>query len=324
MRSAGQPRSSVAAWCQLLRLPNLLTVPGDVVAGYLLALGDDTVHAPSLAAAAGASVLFYAGGLLVNDIADAETDARERPRRPLPSGAVTPLAAGCGAAALLAAGGVLACVLGRQGRLIGLALLFSVLLYDLGSKSIPYLGALNMGICRGLSLLLGAAATPSAAWDTASPLLAFDILVLYVAAITHLARGEMSPERVGGERWAPGFVLAAGFALLTRLQPLPPFTDYVMFLGAFVLAGMAVLAVADAVETAILRDLEAKQVLDVETRNLASVVPHMIELLLSSLLLLQAGLVSISGAGQPARLTAIVLLGLWPVHRIVNRRFYAS
>src|SRR5690242_3666498 len=74
----------IRTWLQLFRAPNLLTVPGDPLAGYLLASFGSVDDKLSLAI--GASLSFYAGGLLLNDLADLPEDRRERPNRPLPSG----------------------------------------------------------------------------------------------------------------------------------------------------------------------------------------------------------------------------------------------
>src|SRR6516225_6836668 len=79
------PRSALHTWLQLLRAPNLFTVPGDPLAGFLLATnGHADTH---LVFAIGASLCLYCHGLLVNDLADLAEDRRERPSRPLPSGA---------------------------------------------------------------------------------------------------------------------------------------------------------------------------------------------------------------------------------------------
>ena len=92
-RSPRYPR--LHAWLQLVRLPNLFTVPGDPLVGYVLALW--TLHGPeptpiSLGQALWvvlASVTLYAGGLISNDLFDLEEDRRDRPERPLPSGRVS-------------------------------------------------------------------------------------------------------------------------------------------------------------------------------------------------------------------------------------------
>ena len=78
-------------WLRLVRLPNLLTVPGDPVSGFLLAAAakGQMPHIGKMAAAAGASLCLYIFGLILNDMVDLAEDARERPERPLPSGSVT-------------------------------------------------------------------------------------------------------------------------------------------------------------------------------------------------------------------------------------------
>ena len=60
-----------------------------------------------------AMVFFYTAGMVLNDVADAEIDRRERPERPIPSGAISPAAAigvfvalVCGGLVLLAGEGL--------------------------------------------------------------------------------------------------------------------------------------------------------------------------------------------------------------------------
>ena len=74
------------AWLQLFRVPNLLTVPGDPLAGFLIAAGGRLDSRAACAVVA--SLAFYAAGLAMNDLADFAEDTRERPKRPLPSGAI--------------------------------------------------------------------------------------------------------------------------------------------------------------------------------------------------------------------------------------------
>ena len=54
-------------WLQLLRAPNLFTVPGDPLAGYLLACYGAVE--PRVLLPVFASLCFYSSGLLVNDLA---------------------------------------------------------------------------------------------------------------------------------------------------------------------------------------------------------------------------------------------------------------
>ena len=89
----------------------LFTAVADVAMGFLFvqaaAAGERTWHmqpadAVTLALLAAASVLLYAAGVVLNDVADVEVDRSERPERPIPSGRI---ALGHGALGGLAAAG---------------------------------------------------------------------------------------------------------------------------------------------------------------------------------------------------------------------------
>ncbi|MGV9775833.1 SCO3242 family prenyltransferase [Streptosporangium sp. NPDC003464] len=137
---------------ELVRGPAALSVPGDVVAGGSAAgtLGRRT---PALAAA---SVCLYWAGMAANDWADRHLDAVERPRRPIPSGRVSPGLALAAAAGLtgagLAAAGLAA---GRRGLAVAVPLAAAIWTYDLLAKDTPA-GPAVMAACRALDVLLGA------------------------------------------------------------------------------------------------------------------------------------------------------------------------
>jgi 4-hydroxybenzoate polyprenyltransferase len=206
-------------WFRLFRLPNLLTVPSDPLAGFLLAtagqLGPKQMM--PLFSAMGASLFLYLFGLAVNDIIDVEIDREERPERPLPAGEITLPQARMAAIAAALSGLNVALFAGKSALIVAALLAVTILLYNGKLKALPLLGALSMGLCRGLSLLLGmAAAQPE--WLTRTPeapLLPAGIaavaLTLYVAAFTALARHETDPEKpMGFGRWVPFLVLLVG------------------------------------------------------------------------------------------------------------------
>ncbi|WP_166020489.1 UbiA family prenyltransferase, partial [Streptomyces chilikensis] len=103
--------SAAGDWAELLRVSALFTVPGDALAGAAAGGGRPGVR--TLGAVA-ASLCLYSAGMALNDWADREEDARERPGRPLPSGRVGPGAALAAAGTLTAAGLGCAALAGRR------------------------------------------------------------------------------------------------------------------------------------------------------------------------------------------------------------------
>lgn len=150
---------TLRAWAELLRVSALFTVPGDALAG---AAASGVRPNRGTALAVGASLCLYEAGMALNDWADREEDAIERPHRPIPSGRITPNAALAAASGLTAAGLLLASRAGRPALALSTALAASVWAYDLRLKHTPA-GPAAMGAARALDVLLGATATRSAA-----------------------------------------------------------------------------------------------------------------------------------------------------------------
>lgn len=309
-------RHPIRTWLQLFRAPNLLTVPGDPFAGYLLAsLGIVEDHTlPAI----GACLCFYAGGLLLNDLADLREDRRERPNRPLPSGAASVPAVATVFAILVAAAFVLCWSINLAAVATGVALLAAIVAYNCWTKRLPFVGALNMGLCRGLSMMIGATAVPHgeltwrlvAAGRLDHVLIPAAIATAYIAAVTHLARFETHTVIPRLAKWLPAIVLAlGGFAFLRRLEDSGLISSTPLFL----------IAVASAFQTALRLD-----------RDTATPVPAEIGKLIRNLLLLQAAycasvaaLGAFFGDSTPYIATAS-LVALWPLSRLLGRWFYAS
>ncbi|HET6354828.1 UbiA family prenyltransferase [Streptomyces sp.] len=91
-------------------MPALFTVPGDALTGAAV-----TGRRPNrgTARAVCTSLCFHEAGMALNDWADRNLDAIERPHRPLPSGRITPVAALAAAGGLTAAGLTFAAGAGR-------------------------------------------------------------------------------------------------------------------------------------------------------------------------------------------------------------------
>ncbi|MGW8884938.1 UbiA family prenyltransferase [Streptomyces sp. NPDC055749] len=151
-------RERAGAWAELLRVSALFTVPGDALAGAA-AMGRRPNRGTALAV--GASLCLYEAGMALNDWADREEDAVDRPHRPIPSGRITPGAALAAAGALTAAGLTLASRAGRRPFAVASALAATVWSYDLYLKH-TQAGPAAMAAARSLDILLGAAATATA------------------------------------------------------------------------------------------------------------------------------------------------------------------
>ncbi|MCH8967375.1 MAG: UbiA family prenyltransferase [Planctomycetes bacterium] len=178
--------SSARAILQLVRAPNLFTALADVLAGFLF-VGGTVSELRTLGVLAFASVCFYAGGATLNDVVDAQRDARERPSRPIPSGTVSRRGAVILAVALLLGGLGLCALLHDAQRWLGSGLVVSIVLYDLVVKKTA-LAPAAMGTCRALNLLMGMSVVGML---TAAPnMIAAALIWLYVASVTHFARTE--------------------------------------------------------------------------------------------------------------------------------------
>ncbi len=207
-RSGGAP-GGWRPWLELVRVPNLFSVPGDPWAGAVVAAGvrGEDVSLLVLAATGLSALFLYAFGLVLNDWADLEADRRERPERPLPRGAVRPGSALAGAGMLAAAGLVCAAAAGMRSLWVALVLACMVVLYDLWLKRRPVAGALAMGACRGLSVLLGVSAVGAAAEAVAVA----GVVTGYVAVLTGLAALETRPAlHARLSAFLPAVILAVG------------------------------------------------------------------------------------------------------------------
>src|SRR4051812_45803107 len=142
--SAIRPRASLATLFRLGRVSNLPTVWTNVLAAVVLAGGDPASATAALALLAMTS--FYVGGMYLNDAFDREVDRRERPGRPIPSGAISEKAVFSAGFGLLAAGVALMAVAGPAPAVAGVALATAIVGYDLRHKGNP-VSPILMGLC---------------------------------------------------------------------------------------------------------------------------------------------------------------------------------
>jgi 4-hydroxybenzoate polyprenyltransferase len=249
-------------YLQLMRPANIITALADILAGFavtstyfFLSVYSSALTVNILASRLPlfnlllllvSTVGLYGGGVVMNDVFDAELDAVERPERPIPSGRVSKRSAVTLGLSLLLLGIVAAWLVSITSGFIALAVALLAVIYDRYGKH-TVLGPINMGMCRGGNLLLGMSAVPYLtsyaselylSSDSYSSLGAYWYLalipIIYIAAITTISRGEVH----GGNKHALylAFVLYAlvigSIAALSLLNPLP-FWHSLPFLALF-------------------------------------------------------------------------------------------
>ncbi len=111
-------------------------------------------EAVTCSAAFSASLVLAAGNAL-NDVCDLKCDIINSPRRPIPSGMVTPFSAAAFALFLAFLGLMLSLPLGIPGITVAVCAVLLLAAYDLKLKSIPVAGNLVVAVLGGLAFVYG-------------------------------------------------------------------------------------------------------------------------------------------------------------------------
>ena len=180
----------------LIRLPNLFTVPSNILAGYFAAI---TVAEPGglqIAALVVSSCLLYVAGIVLNDYFDIEIDRRERPFRPLPSGSISRRHALSIALIALLIANTIAFMLGPTSLALSLVLTLAIVAYDYRLKR-GLFGPFAMAAARFLNVVFGASLLLPYISNHSLAILATAAvsLFLYIIAIIILSKKEAGNER---------------------------------------------------------------------------------------------------------------------------------
>ena len=196
-----------------MRPANIVTSIADVLAGiaisgYLLQPFLFNLQLQNILLLCLSTVGLYGGGVVFNDVFDAELDKVERPERAIPSGRVTVKEATLLGIILLMIGISTSFLVNIFSGSIATAIAAAALIYDKWGKHQKLIGPLNMGLCRGLNLMLGVSILTiqlSSYWYVAL------VPIIYIAAVTIISRGEVH----GGK--SISFYIAAALYLLVIL-----------------------------------------------------------------------------------------------------------
>lgn len=295
--------STTATWLQLVRAPNLFTVPGDVLAGVAVAGGLSWAIAPKLGLLVVASMLLYSAGLLLNDWYDQGEDARERPHRPIPSGAVSANAVKQAAIACIIVALILSLLCGLRTFLVAIALTGTVVWYNRSAKQYKPLGIAVMSSCRFFNVLLGAALVSS----MPGPQKIFAVcaafaIALYIVAVAWVAVDETSrlPSVFAVVAYAltPLVIAAAGIRGFTGVSCWGAILIWLVFTG-----------------------LTVQVVRQLLTNKEVGHTCHLVGGMIRNLIFVQAFLLASSGASC---FVIVGLAALWPLAAVAGRKFYGS
>jgi 4-hydroxybenzoate polyprenyltransferase len=229
---------------------------------------------------------------------------------------------------------------GPATLLIGIGTVMGVVLYNFLTKKIPVIGALNMGVCRGLSLLLGASAglgPDPLLLDVASRLNVFQpvlaallvalapssgqrffafaigaalLVAIYIAAVTNLARHETKRDYPKLPRILPLGALLISFVILKQA------TDTLLRDQSPALWFVAIILCA----------MNTAELMRVPPPPLPPRIGGFIRILP----VMQAALCVLPSVPTPLRktpaslLAALALLACVPIHAWLGKKFYAS
>lgn len=273
----------------LVRAPAALSVPGDSLAGAAAAgwpLGRRTFAAPL------AGTLLYWGGMALNDWADREEDARERPDRPIPSGRIRAAHAALIGAGLVGCGLAVSALAGRSALAVAAPLAATVVGYDLALKRGPW-GPIVMAAARGLDVCLGAG---RGGLRPALPVAG--TVAAHTLAVTAVSRAETEGSTAALPRAALGATVA--IAAAAAFGPAP---------NRLARAGSATLAVTFA---GVVGSAQWRAAADPRPATLQRAVAAGI----LGMIPLQASLAARSGAARVALPVALA----WPLARRLSRK----
>jgi 4-hydroxybenzoate polyprenyltransferase len=188
----------IVGFLRLMRPSNIVTAISDILAGVAIASYTTNYtwlqqNWSSILLLVISTIGLYGGGVVLNDVFDAELDKTERPERPIPSRIVSKKEGALFASFLFLMGIASAAFVHPNyvfsaTTSLAVAITISCIVYDKWGKHYSYFGPVNMGLCRGLNLILGISILHEALtiyW----PL--FIIPVIYIGAITMISRGEV-------------------------------------------------------------------------------------------------------------------------------------
>ncbi|HRR28976.1 MAG TPA: UbiA family prenyltransferase, partial [Victivallales bacterium] len=147
------PSKKISAYLSLVRLPNLFTLPGDLICGLLLSgAGKIDISFTYLIIS---SICAYIFGLIGNDIVDIEEDKESNPMRPLASGEISLTHAKIAKTIFFLSSLFFAYFASKTSLSVMIILLLFIITYNNFLKNNSILGPILLASCRALNVILG-------------------------------------------------------------------------------------------------------------------------------------------------------------------------
>lgn len=291
-------KTQIKNWLQLIRFPNLFTIPGDILLGYfVVSQGQDSWSWRTVALIL-ISMMLYSAGLIMNDIFDYDEDLKERPDRPLPSKKIPLEKAKQVMILLFAFSVVISAIISQKAFIFTLLLILTIYLYNGPLKKQGIIAGAAMGICRMLNVFLGASSW-SGDWNFSINVVGI-VEALYIVGVCLIAKDETVKLPSKAIRTFTFKLLAVGtiFLLIINAAPL---------ISIALCAGLVYVA---------WRTTES--IKDLPLAHLPRKIGEMIRLLI----LISAAYTSIFAPEQIK--TLIFILLMYPLAKFTSKRFYAS
>lgn len=198
-------RSTLLAWLQLMRLPNVFTAWADVTMAFCVVLGVSVFDLTATTAAAYgllllAASLMYIAGMVLNDVHDLPEDTRQRAERPIVTGRISLAAArktGYGMLTAGVVGYIAAACLMKAWDAVPLVITLAVCIVAYNTRLKDTLaGPVLMGLCRAVNILAVMVVAEPAGMsrvlaDGNSPVLLIPLAIgVYITGVTFYARNE--------------------------------------------------------------------------------------------------------------------------------------
>lgn len=195
----------------MIRLPNLFTIPSNIIVGYFTVLNYPSASLPLvLPLIVISSCLIYVAAIIFNDFFDIETDLKEGRARPLSAGLVTKKTAVTLGILCLIAALVLSAFGGVMSLIVSSTIVLIALLYDYKLKRTRF-RAISVAAARASNIIYGASPLLLIGLSDSQHLQRLTVecgcMFLYVVATMMISAGEASRIRISRKRLIQPFFL---------------------------------------------------------------------------------------------------------------------